>query len=70
MTANLFNHTRLEAIDNAIAANREAAALLVSDRSPEASVRMGQLNAAWFELGTERHRLTGQDPAPYTMGRT
>lgn len=66
---NLFTERTLRRIEDAIDANRHEAAAISRDRSPEAGERMNQLNAAWFDLETEKHRLTGIDPAPYRMGR-
>lgn len=64
---NLLNERIVADIEDAIEANRQEAASLVRDRSPEAGERMNQLNRAWFDLEAEKHRLTGIDPFPYRM---
>lgn len=66
-------HEAVSRIDDAIEANRLAVVeCMEASRlgDPEAGKRMNTLNQAWFQLGDARHRLTGEDPAPYRMGRT
>lgn len=63
-------HEAVVRIDEAIEANRLAVVeCLEASRlgDQEAGKRMNALNLAWFQLGDARHRLTGEDPAPYRM---
>lgn len=72
MTATLFNHEALALVERAIENNQREAATLFDDvmqGDPDAVTRWHALNLSWHTLLTARHELTGEDPAPFRMGR-
>ncbi len=72
MSATLFNHVALEAVQAGIEANRAEAGDLVRVSlagDSDASARMVLLNESWAALEQVRHELAGIDFAPYRMVR-